>query len=158
MASTSSPAKERANAAQGGPGLEAWREFLRGHARLTRELDEDLRSSHDFSLGDFDVLAQLSFADDGRLKMCDLAAAIVLSPSGLSRRVDRLEKAGLVVRERGCTDGRNIEARLSPAGKRLFAKLRTFHVAGIEQHFAERFSKQELETLRDLLGRLNADG
>jgi DNA-binding MarR family transcriptional regulator len=139
-------------------GREAWSHLLRGHARLMRELDAELRAEHDFSLGDFDVVAQLSLADSGRLRMCELAEAVVLSPSGLSRRVDRLERAGLVVRERAENDARNIEARLSPAGKRLFGRLSRTHLAGIEERFAQQFSEKELATLRDLLGRLSDRG
>lgn len=136
-------------------GVDAWANFLRAHAELIRELDAELQGQQGFALGDFDVLVQLARADEGRLKMCSLAEAIVLSPSGLSRRVDRLEKAGLVARERGCSDGRNVEARLTAEGKRLYQRLRKTHMAGIEERFTSRFSEDELETLRDLLGRLN---
>lgn len=139
-------------------GVDAWANFLRGHARLIRELDAELQAEQGFSLGDFDVLVQLALAEEGRLRMCDLASAIVLSPSGLSRRVDRLERAGLVVRERGASDGRNVEARLSADGKRLYERLRKTHMAGIEERFTRQFSERELATLRDLLGRLNPPG
>ena len=138
-------------------GLSAWANFLRGHARLIRELDAELQEAHGSSLGDFDVLVQLALSEEGRLKMCDLAAAIVLSPSGLSRRVDRLERAGLVARERGSSDGRSVEARLTRDGKRLYQRLRKTHIAGIDERFNSRFNDEELETLRELLGRLNPD-
>jgi DNA-binding MarR family transcriptional regulator len=137
-------------------GLKAWKGFLRAHSRLMPALDEELRESHRVALGDFDVLAQLGEAKGG-LRMCDLAAAVVLSPSGLSRRVDRLERAGLVARERGETDARAVEARLTPAGRRLLGRLRTAHRAGVREHFAGRFSEEELETLSELLGRLAAE-
>jgi DNA-binding MarR family transcriptional regulator len=135
-------------------GISAWKGFLRAHARLTRELDEELRSSHGFALGDLDVLIQLGEAPRGRLRMCDLAAAVVLSPSGLSRRVDRLERAGLVTRERSERDARNIEGRLTPAGKRLLGRLRAAHRGGVKERFADRFSADELERLTELMGRL----
>jgi DNA-binding MarR family transcriptional regulator len=139
-------------------GIDAWAYFLRGHAGLMRELDAELQAEHGYSLGDFDVLVQLALSDEGRLKMCDLAAAIVLSPSGLSRRVDRLERTGLVARERGSTDARNVEARLTPAGRRLYTRLRATHMAGIQERFARQFSEAELRTLGDLLGRLSDRG
>jgi DNA-binding MarR family transcriptional regulator len=135
-------------------GLSAWKSFLRAHSRLAEELDEELRQRHGVVLGDFDVLAQLADAPHGRLRMCDLAAAVVLSPSGLSRRVDRLQRAGLVERERGEADARNIEARLTPRGKRLLRRLRSTHRAGVKDRFADRFSEAELKTLSELLGRL----
>jgi DNA-binding MarR family transcriptional regulator len=137
-----------------GVALDAWRNFLRANSRLTRELDHELHESHNTSLGDFDVLIQLDLAPRGRLKMCDLAAAIVLSPSGLSRRVDRLERAGLVKRERGSRDHRNVETHLTAAGKRRLAQLRKTHLTGVKERFADRFSAAELETLAELLGRL----
>jgi DNA-binding MarR family transcriptional regulator len=135
-------------------GLSAWKGFLRAHSRLTRRLDAELRDQHGFALGDFDVLAQLAEAPHGRLRMCELAEAVVLSPSGLSRRVDRLERAGLVARERAERDARNIEARLTPAGKRLLAGLRKTHRGGVKDRFTDRFSARELELLDELLGRL----
>lgn len=141
-----------------GTGIPAWRSFLRAHSLLTRVLDEELRERHGYSLGDLDVLIQLAEAPRGRLRMCDLAAAVVLSPSGLSRRVDRLERAGLVARERGERDARNVEARLTPAGKRLHERLRQTHRGGVKERFADRFTTEELETLAEFLGRLETAG
>ena len=152
MAATTSP--PRPTSPLSDVALDAWRNFLRANSRLTRELDEQLRERHNTTLGDFDVLAQLSLAPSGRLRMCDLAAAIVLSPSGLSRRVDRLERAGLVKRERGSSDARNIETHLTATGKRRLAQLRKTHFAGVREQFADRFSDAELRTLTELLGRL----
>ena len=139
------------------PGFEAWRSFVFGNARLMRELDEELRREHGFSLGDFDVLAQLSLAPGEGLRMCDLASAVLLSPSGLSRRVERLERSGYVKRERAGSDGRSIEARLTAAGKRLLERLRATHFGGVRERFADQFSSAELETLHDLLGRLEGE-
>lgn len=135
-------------------GLRAWKGFLRSHATMVRELDEELRRCHGYALGDFDVLVQLADAPGGRLRMCDLAAAVVLSPSGLSRRMDRLQRAGLVTRERAEGDARNVEARLTSAGKRLVRTLRETHRAGVRARFAARFSAEELALLGDLLERL----
>ena len=135
--------------------LAAWKDFLRAHSRLTRELDDELRQRHGFGLGDYDVLAQLAEVPNGRLRMFELASTVVLSPSGLSRRIDRLERSGLVTRERAERDARNIEARLTPAGKRLLGKLRATHRAGVKQRFADRYSARELESLGELLARLN---
>jgi DNA-binding MarR family transcriptional regulator len=135
-------------------GISAWKGFLRAHSRLMQPLDEQLRAEHGYSLGDFDVLAQLAEATNEKLRMCDLAAAIVLSPSGLSRRMDRLERDGLVTRRRGEQDARSVEARLTLEGKRLLARLRATHRDGVRKRFAERFTPEELETLDELLARL----
>jgi len=139
-------------------GLAVWKDFLRAHSRLMRELDEEMRDEHGVALGDFDVLAQLGEAAGGRLRMCDLAAAVVLSPSGLSRRVDRLEREGLVGRERAEDDARSVEASLTARGRRLLRRLRATHRAGVKQRFADHFSAAELQTLRELLPRLTQGG
>jgi DNA-binding MarR family transcriptional regulator len=134
--------------------LEAWKNFVVANSRLMRELDEELRREHGFTLGDYDVLIHLSRAPEAKLRMCDLAAEVLLSPSGLSRRVERLERAGFVKRERASTDGRSIEATLTTSGKRLFRRLRETHLRGVKERFADRFSAKEIERLRDLLARL----
>ena len=134
--------------------FDAWRGLIYSSSRLLGELDEELRSAHNFTLGEFDVLRTLSRAPDQRLRMCDLAASVVLTASGLSRRVDRLERAGWVHRERSSEDGRSIEAVLTADGEQLFERISDFHLAGVRRHFAERFSEPELETLAELLGRI----
>lgn len=136
-------------------GLEAWRTFITVNSRLMRELDDELREEHGYTLGDYDVLVQLSLAPSERLRMCDLANAVLLSPSGLSRRVERLERSGFVQRDRASSDGRSIEARLTTSGKRLVRRLGRAHLAGVKERFADQFSNTELGTIRDLLGRLD---
>jgi DNA-binding MarR family transcriptional regulator len=143
--------------ALGSPGFHAWRGLIVSNSRLMRELDAEMRSGHSFTLGEFDVLATLREAPNHRRRMCDLAKAVVLSASGLSRRVDRLENSGLVKRERSPDDGRSIEAVLTPDGERWFERVSDFHLDGVRRHFAERFTDEELETLAALLGRLEDD-
>lgn len=135
-------------------GLGAWRALIESHARLVRELDAEMRQRHGYALGDYDVLVQLSEAPGDRLRMCDLANAVLLSPSGLSRRVDRLERGGLIKRARGASDGRNIEATLTGAGKRTLATLRRTHREGIKRRFVTQFNDEELVELGELLARL----
>lgn len=142
---------------QGQVGLEAWKDLLKAHALLTRELDEELRERHSVALGDFDVLINLANSPGHGRRMCELANAVLLSPSGLSRRVDRLERAGLVQRERATDDGRNIRAGLTPAGDRLLRALQDTHLTGVKKRFVDRFSPDELDTLHELLGRLLED-
>src|SRR4029079_10684225 len=73
----------------GARGLRAWQAFLRAHASLMRSLASDLAQQTGLTLGDFDVLAQLSLGG-GHLRMTDLAARAYSSRSGMTRRVDRL--------------------------------------------------------------------
>ena len=96
--------------------LAAWSGFLMGHAQIVRALDAELEREHGLPLSSYDVLIQLSLVPDRRLRMFELADAIVLSRSGLTRLVDRLERAGLVERERGEADPRQMYARLTDRG------------------------------------------
>jgi len=137
--------------------LEAWKAFVVADAHLLRELDEELQREHGVALGDYDVLVNLANAPKRRLRMCDLANQVLLSPSGISRRVERLEREGLVRRERAAGDARNVEAQLTQAGTQLIRRLGRTHRAGIQARFGDHFSDGELETLRDLLGRLLPD-
>src|SRR5215210_4671404 len=113
------------------PGVQAWRGLIKSNSRLMRQPDEEMRSAHNFTLGEFDVLATLADTPDHRRRMCDLAEAVVLTASGLSRRVDRLEQSGLVSRERSPDDGRSIEAVLTADGERWFQRVGDFHLAGV---------------------------
>ncbi len=133
--------------------MDAWAKFVVAHSKLFRALDAELQEKENLAVGDFDVLIQLSIDGDG-MRMCDLAEAVVLSPSGLTRRVGRLERDGLVVRERATSDARNIEARLTPAGEKLAERARRTHRAGIKRLFVDHFGESELEQMSELFGRL----
>src|SRR5881394_3987228 len=86
-------------------GISAWQAFLRAHATLMRELGTDLAAKTKLSLGDFDVLAQLTVAG-GELRVTDLATKVFSSRSALTRRLDRMVDEGLVHRSRAGADGR----------------------------------------------------
>ena len=150
------PAAERSP----GPGddLGAWKAFLRSHAFLTRVLDEELQEREGLSLGDYDVLIQLAHAEGDRVPMCDLAEAVVLSRSGLTRRMDRLERSGLVRRTRGEVDARNVEASLTKAGRTRLRRARATHLGSVHERFQSCFSESELRTLAEMLERLLAQG
>jgi DNA-binding MarR family transcriptional regulator len=136
--------------------LAAWSGFLTSHAQIVRALDTELEREHGLPLTSYDVLIQLSLAPDRRLRMFELADAIVLSRSGLSRLVDRLERAGLVERERGEVDPRQMYARLTDCGLDVLAEATPTHIAGIKERFLERLSDEQTKQLaaiwRALLG------
>ncbi|WP_322759638.1 MarR family winged helix-turn-helix transcriptional regulator [Frankia sp. Cr2] len=135
--------------------LWAWRQFLRAHSYVIRQLESDLEAEHHLPLASFDVLVQLSEAPDGALRMNELAEAVLLSRSGLTRLVDRLERDGLVARRSCPSDARGTLATLTPEGrKRLRAASRT-HLAGVSKHVTSHFSPDELDVLANLLGRLD---
>src|SRR3954449_8410113 len=107
--------------------LDAWRGFLRTHSMLVRELDEELTERHGLPLSSYDVLVQLDESPEGRLRMSNLADAVLLSRSGLSRLVTRLEKQGLLERLECENDARGALAALTGAGRATLAAARAPH-------------------------------
>jgi DNA-binding MarR family transcriptional regulator len=134
--------------------LAAWRGMLRTHAALTRELDADLAREHDMPLSSYEVLLFLNDSDEGRMRMSDLADSVLLSRSGLTRLVDRLERQGLLKRQRCESDARGLFAEITPEGRRAFAAARTTHLDGVRRVFLSRFSRDELRTLGGLWEKL----
>jgi DNA-binding MarR family transcriptional regulator len=127
--------------------LAAWSGFLLAHAQIVRALDTELERKRGLPLSSYDVLIQLSLAPDRRLRMFELADAIVLSRSGLTRLVDRLERAGLVERERGEVDPRQMHARLTDRGFEAVAEATPTHIAGIKERFLARLSDDQTKQL-----------
>jgi len=134
------------------PRLDAWRAFLEAHARVSRRLDEELRAEHGLSLAEYDALLQLARSPGRRLRMNVLADRVILSRSGITRLIDRLEAGGLVERAACASDARGAEAVLSRTGlARLRAASRT-HLRGIEEHFLAGLGPDELGVLERSLG------
>jgi DNA-binding MarR family transcriptional regulator len=129
--------------------LAAWRGFLRVHAGLVRQLDHELQETHGLPLHEYEVLLLLASASDGRLRMTELADGALLSQSGLTRLVDRLERAGLVARERCEQDRRGLYARISEEGLQRFGEARATHLEGVRSRFLDRFEPAELDALAD---------
>jgi DNA-binding MarR family transcriptional regulator len=127
--------------------LAAWRGLLRVHASRVHELDAELRASHDLSLQEYEVLLVLALAPEGRMRMSDLAASVLLSQSGLTRLVDRLARAGSVKRTRCEADRRGLYAELTDAGRTRFEDARPTHLAGVRRTFLDRFDEAELGLL-----------
>jgi DNA-binding MarR family transcriptional regulator len=128
--------------------------MLRAHAELTRALDADLAREHKLPLSSYEVLLFLADAPEGRMRMSDLAESVLLSRSGLTRLVDRLEREGLLKRERCESDARGLFAEITPAGRELFDAARRTHLDGVRAIFLDRFSRDELRTLGALWQKL----
>lgn len=153
-AATRAPDAGRSRSAPTSAQLAAWRAFLRAHASITRALEAELLAEQDLPLASYDVLVQLAEAPDRRLRMTELADAVLLSRSGVTRLVDRLEKSGLVARCPVESDGRGVAARLTDAGlDRLRTASRT-HLRGIAHHFASRLDEADLRVLERISRRL----
>ena len=128
--------------------------MLRAHAGLSRALDADLIREHKLPLSSYEVLLFLADAPEGRMRMSDLAESVLLSRSGLTRLVDRLEREGLLKRERCESDARGLFAEITPAGRELFDAARRTHLDGVRARFLDRFSRDELRTLGALWQKL----
>jgi DNA-binding MarR family transcriptional regulator len=134
--------------------LEVWRAFLRAHAQLIRRLEADLVDRHNLPLAWYDVLARLVEAENRRLRMSELADRVMLSPSGLTRLVDRLVSDGLVSREHAERDGRGLYAVLTDAGYERLREASGTHLRGIREYVISKYDDAELTQLASLLGRL----
>jgi DNA-binding MarR family transcriptional regulator len=127
--------------------LAAWSGFVRAHSYLVRELDKDLQRSHRLGQSSYQVLLQLAIAPRGRLRMTALADAVLLSPSGLTRLVDQLEREGLVVRERREDDARSYDAVLSPQGRKLAKAATQANLRRVRELFIDRLSEAQITQL-----------
>jgi len=155
MIETEAPGKLRPDDAR----LEIWRSFLTAHARLFRRLDDELRSEHALSLPEYDALLQLARAPERRLRMSRLAARVLLSKSGVTRLIDRLERDGFVERTQCSHDARGAEAVLTAAGLARLRVAATTHLAGVERYFLAPLGAAELSALeRSMITVLRAVG
>jgi DNA-binding MarR family transcriptional regulator len=134
--------------------LAAWRGMLRVHAALLRDLDAELVAANGISLRSYEVLLYLGDAPETRLRMTDLSASVLLSASGVSRLVDRLERDGLVRRERCTEDARGYWAVLTAAGSKQLAEARPTHLAGVRRLFLAHFGERDLRELAGFWERL----
>ncbi len=148
----------KARIATSTPEQLAWVGLLRAHASATRRFNGDLVSAHGLTLNDYEVLLHLARAPEWMLRRVDLAKSVLLTPSGITRLLEGLERAGYVERASCPSDARVTYALLTDEGYEKLREASSTHVDGIRSHFAERFSPEELETLAGLLSRLPLDG
>lgn len=127
--------------------LAAWRGLLRVHASVLKALDTEMEAAHGLPLSSYEVLIQLADAPERRMRMCDLADSVLLSRSGMSRLVDRLERDGLLIRCACAHDARGAFACITEAGLQLLEQARPAHVAGIRRRFLAHFTEDELRLL-----------
>ena len=137
--------------------MTAWHAFIHAHARVVRLLEAELEAEQGLTLPGYEVLAHLSEAPDGRLRMSDLASYAVLTPSGLTRLVDKLARDGLVERLRCGSDARVVYASITDAGRERLACAYPTHLRGVRQHLVDRLDADQLESIAAALGPLTAD-
>jgi DNA-binding MarR family transcriptional regulator len=129
--------------------LGAWRAFLNAHALATKRISRDLAEAGLPDLSWYDVLWTLHRADGRRLRIRELADAVVLSSTGMTRFVDRLEAAGLVRREAVPGDRRGAYAVITKEGTDLLRRMWPIYARGISTYFAP--AAQESGDLRTAL-------
>jgi DNA-binding MarR family transcriptional regulator len=134
--------------------LGAWRGLLRVHSALVKALDAELLAGHHLPLTSYEVLINLQAAPGKRRRMAELADGVLLSRSGMTRLVDRLEKDGLLVRDACVSDGRGTFAVLTDKGEALLAEARRTHLDGVRERFLTHFEPDELTQLATLWNRV----
>jgi DNA-binding MarR family transcriptional regulator len=134
--------------------LAAWKGFVHAYRKMSRMLDAELESAHGLSLSSFEVLKSLRCSPEGRLRMADLAEHALLSRSGMTRLVDRLERQGLLTRCQCSDDARGCFAVLSPAGAALVDRARPTHLENVRSGFLSHLSPEDLERLGTVFARM----
>ncbi len=129
--------------------MRGWRAFAEINHHLMTALEADL-APHGITFGDYEVLVNLSEATDQRLRMCDLAEQLGLSPSGLTRRLDGLVRAGSVARQPSPADKRVTLATLTDSGLELMRAAADDHVASVRRHLIDRLSAAQIAALGDI--------
>ena len=132
----------------------AWRALITSNALVLEKIERALVEAGLPPLSWYDVLLELSGAPDGRLRMSELARAVVLSRSGLTRLVDRLEGAGLLGREPDPTDRRGSYAVITAEGRTMLRRMWPVYAAGIAEHFGRHLTDEEARVIASALGRV----
>lgn len=130
--------------------FDAWRGMLRVQATVLRELERALLADHGFGVDAYGVLITLVGAPDGKLTIGALGERHNLSPSGVSRSVDRLAKIGLVERSANPADGRSLLVGLTPQGLARLRAAQVTHHAAVRRLLLDRLGERDLKRLGEL--------
>jgi DNA-binding MarR family transcriptional regulator len=133
--------------------LKAWRQYIIASRRLLDALDEDL-ASHDLSMADYEVLAQLSDAPDRSMRMSELAELAMISRSRLSHRIKVMEQAGWVRREACPDDKRGSFAIMTPKGWKAIVAAAPDHVESVRTRFLDVLDKADQKLLAEIFERV----
>lgn len=134
--------------------LAVWRMLQRVQARIARHLEADLLDAHGLPLASYEVLRQLAEAPGRRLRMNDLAERVLLTRSGLTRMIDRLQRETLVTREACASDARGLFAVLTDRGAQRLAEATPTYLRGVRTRFLDALGGDEVGRIKDLLHRL----
>jgi DNA-binding MarR family transcriptional regulator len=134
--------------------VQAWRSVLEACNTLLPIMDSELRSEQHLDVQVYDVLLHTYEAGPVGIRMTDLARKILLTKSGLTARVDKLEEGGLLERAPDAEDRRATRIRLTETGAAVFKKAADFHLSSIERHFSSRISEEEARVICEALERI----
>jgi DNA-binding MarR family transcriptional regulator len=136
------------------PAVAAWLRLLRGGAAARRLLDAELQATHGLTVVEYETLLLLSQAEERAMRRVDLSRELGLTPSGVTRLLDGLERDGLVEKGTCARDARVTYAVLTDAGRARLESSSCSHEGSVRSLFEERYTPEELETLTALLGKL----
>jgi DNA-binding MarR family transcriptional regulator len=135
--------------------VQAFVSFVRAHASVVRGLDRELVADHGLTINDYEVLLRLARAPERMMRRVDLAQQVLLTPSGITRLLDGLQRHGFVEKAACDSDARVVYAKLTDTGREKLRQATQDHVASIRELFGERFRNDELRRLCDFLDRLH---
>lgn len=136
------------------PGFLAWRAFLQAQASVISLLERELEDACGMTMSQYEVLLYLRYAPEGRMRMQDLAASVLLSKSGVTRLVDRMVASGDVERIACESDRRVTWAAITDQGRGTLRAAAPIHVRGIREHFTDHLTEDEAMVIADLLRRV----
>jgi DNA-binding MarR family transcriptional regulator len=134
--------------------LAAWMSLMQARSALVQTLEREMETSRGLSLSEYDVLVRLHGAPEGRLGMQELATAVQLSKSGMTRLVDRMERAGLIERQACPSDRRVTWATLTANGRSELRRALPVFLESLKEHFARHLDDRDVEGLRSALGKV----
>jgi DNA-binding MarR family transcriptional regulator len=138
-----------------GRWMNAWMALIRTHTRFWDRVEAEMRREHGLTMPRYDVLAHLNLAG-GRMGLSDLASAIALSPSGLSKLLDRMDSAGLIRRDPDPSDARAAFATITPFGQALVERARASHHGLLRRTFGQALDERDVADLTRIMARLDA--
>ncbi|HXJ67020.1 MAG TPA: MarR family transcriptional regulator [Actinomycetota bacterium] len=132
-------------------GLTAWIALVEAHAAAVESVEADLVREAGMPLSWHEVLVRLSRSDERSMRMQELAKAVLLSKSGLTRLADRMETAGLIERTACDSDRRGTWAVITPKGLEALDRATPPFLAAVDRHFAGHLSPDEIESVASSL-------
>ena len=138
--------------------LRMWRSFLKTHSTVVKYLERRMQEQHGLPMPWWDVLQQLAGGPEGRLRMSELAESVLLTRSGITRLLDRMIEAGLVVREPCPGDRRGYYAAITQQGRETIEKVGPDHSRDAWEVFLGHVSEEEASLLEKVFSRVLAAG